>query len=181
MQHKISGTTMPVLEITLEPGERIISESGELSWLHGPVQMRTSTGAGASKGGLLSAVKRAVGGGFFWMSEYFTEAQAGAVSFAARAPGVIKEIALDGTRELAIHRHGFVCGTEGVQLDIFFQKKIGVGIFGGEGFLLQKLSGHGTAFVEMHGETVVYELQPGEVLRVHPGHISMSRPRCSCS
>lgn len=173
MQHVIKGTTMPVLEIALADGEAVISESGELSWMTGAVEMRTATGLGASKKGLLGMAKRAVSGGTIWMSEYKAEGGSGAVAFAIRAPGVIRELPLDGTKEYVLHKHGFVCADEGVALDMFFQQKLGAAVFGREGFLLQKVHGQGTAFIEMHGEVCEYDLQAGQVFKVHPGHIAM--------
>jgi uncharacterized protein (AIM24 family) len=95
------------------------------------------------------------------------------VAFAAKVPGAI--IALDVTpgRGYMVHRHGFLCGTQGVELSTGFQRTLGAGLFGGEGFILQKLAGSCRAWVELGGEIVTYELQPGETLQVHPGHVGM--------
>jgi uncharacterized protein (TIGR00266 family) len=163
---------MPVLEFSLETGETVVAESGEVSWLSAGIELSTGLGGGGSQGGLLGAVKRKVAGGSVFMTEY-TAKQPGEVAFAARVPGHIVEVQVDATHEPRIHRHGFLCATAGVSLEIAFQQKFTAGLFGGDGFRLQKLTGEGTAFVELSGELLERELQAGEALRVHPGHVGM--------
>jgi uncharacterized protein (TIGR00266 family) len=173
MDHKIHGTTLPVLEMMLGPGETIFSESGELSWLSTSIQMKTGASVGGQQGGFFGALKRALSGGTFFMTEYSAHGSAGTVAFATKLPGAFLPLQLPGDRGFLVHRHGFVCGTPGVQFSIGFQQSLGAGIFGGEGFILQKLSGRGLAFVSLSGEVVSYDLAPGETLRVHPGHVGM--------
>src|SRR5579862_9845270 len=173
MQHEVKGGTTPILEITLSPGDEVIAESGELAWFRGPVQLATSMGAGQQKSGFLGAAKRAIGGGTFFMTSYTVEQGTGTVVFAAMAPGEIKPLQVGGGQEYVVHRHGFVCCEPGVELNVHMQQKLGAGLFGGAGFILQRLSGRGTAFVEMHGDVVECELAPGDLLRVHPGHVAM--------
>jgi uncharacterized protein (TIGR00266 family) len=172
MEHEIKGTTMPVLELRLEAGEKVIAESGELSWLSAGIDMKTATSGGASKGGLVGAVKRAVAGGTLFMTEYEAR-EAGELAFAAKVPGHILPVTVDAAHEYRIQIHGFLCATDGVRLELAFQQKFSAGLFGGEGFRLQKLVGDGLAFVELSGELIERELQAGEVLRVHPGHVGM--------
>jgi uncharacterized protein (AIM24 family) len=93
------------------------------------------------------------------------------VAFATKVPGHIVPIEIGPGHEYLIHRHGFLCATQQIQIGVGFQQSLGAGIFGGDGFLLQKLSGVGTAWLELSGEVVVKDLQPGETLRVHPGHV----------
>ena len=107
------------------------------------------------------------------MNEYQTRAGRGMVAFAAHVPGQIMELQLGAGRSYLVHRHGFLCGTPGVELSIGFQRSLGAGVFGGEGMVLEKLAGNATAWVELGGEIVSYELAPGESLNVHPGHIGM--------
>ncbi|MBV8259126.1 MAG: TIGR00266 family protein [Actinobacteria bacterium] len=173
MNFEISGGTTPVLQVTLHPGEEVVAEAGELAWLRGPVQLRTGSSVGQSQGGFLGAAKRAISGGTFFMTGYSVESGEGSVTFAAKAPGEIREVAVGGGEEWVVHRHGFVCCEPGVQLNVHLQQKLGAGIFGGAGFILQRLSGQGRAFVEMHGDVVEIDLQPGEELRVHPGHVAL--------
>src|SRR5580658_2281144 len=170
MQARITGTTMPVLEFLLEPNETIISEAGELSWMGAFIQMTTHTQFGGG-GGLFGVLKRVAGGGSIFMSEYRALGAAGEVAFATKLPGHIVPVEVGPGHEYLIHRHGFLCATPQIQIGVGFQQSLGAGIFGGDGFLLQRLTGQGTAWLELSGELVVKDLQPGETLRVHPGHV----------
>jgi uncharacterized protein (TIGR00266 family) len=173
MEYKIHGTVLPVLEVTIPRGEMIFSESGELSWLTASIQMKTGASVGGQTGGLFGALKRALSGGTFFMTEYTAYGVPGTVAFATKLPGAFIPLEFPGDKTYLVHRHGFVCGTPGVQFTIGFQQTLGAGIFGGEGFTLQKLSGKGKAFVSLSGEIVSYDLKRGETLRVHPGHVGM--------
>lgn len=172
MDHRVIGTTMPVLEIMLQPGETIIAEPGELSWISGSVQLRTSTqGAGAK--GLMGVLKRAFAGGGLFMTEYSSQGGPGMVAFATKLPGQILPVDITPGSAYLVHRHGFVCATPGVEISVGFQRSLGAGIFGGDGFFLQKLAGQAQAFIELSGEVVIYDLTPGQTLLVHPGHVGM--------
>ena len=170
MQSRITGTTMPVLEFVLEPNESIISEAGELSWMSSSIQMTTHTQFGGG-GGLFGVLKRVAGGGSIFMTEY----RASAPRASSRSPPSFRAISFRWKfrpgHEYMIHRHGFLCATPQIQISVGFQQSLGAGIFGGDGFLLQKVSGQGTAWIELSGELVMRDLQPGETLRVHPGHV----------
>ena len=172
MEHKIVGTTMPVLEISLAAGESVVAEGGELSWMTNGIELHTATGGAGSKG-MFGAVKRAVSGGTFFMTEYTAGGSGGMVAFATKVPGHIKPIELDGSRTYMVHRTGYLCGLPSVTLEIGFQQKLSAGFFGGEGFILQKVSGTGQAWIELDGEVVQYDLPAGEVLKVHPGHVGL--------
>ncbi|MBV8491614.1 MAG: AIM24 family protein, partial [Candidatus Eremiobacteraeota bacterium] len=112
------------------------------------------------------------GGGLF-MTEYRAQGGPGLIAFAAKVPGHIIEVPVQPGQAYMIHRHGFLCATAGVELSMGFQRSLGAGIFGGDGFVLQRLSGSCTAWVELGGEIVTYDLAPGESLQVHPGHVGM--------
>ena len=170
MQARIQGTTMPVLEIDLQPNESVFSESGELSWMTGSIQMTTHTQMGGG-GGLFGVLKRVAGGGSIFMTEYRAWQYPGTVSFATKVPGHIVPVELGQGPEYFIHRHGFLCATPQVSISVGFQQSLGAGIFGGDGFLLQRVGGAGTAWIELSGELIQKNLAPGEVLRVHPGHV----------
>ncbi len=170
MQSRIVGTTMPVLEFLLQPNESVISEAGELSWMTQSIGMSTHTQM-AGGGGLLGVIKRVAGGGTLFMTEYRAFHAPGEVAFATHIPGHIVPVTVGNGQEYLVHRHGFLCATPEVQLGVGFQQSLGAGIFGGDGFLLQKITGHGTAWLELSGELIVKDLQPGENLRVHPGHV----------
>jgi uncharacterized protein (TIGR00266 family) len=170
MQSQILGTTMPVLEVALDPNESVISEAGELSWMTTSIQMMTHTQFGGG-GGILGVLKRVAGGGSLFMTEYRAIGAPGTISFATKMPGHIVPIEVRAGHEYMIHRHGFLCATPQIQIGVGFQRSLGAGIFGGDGFLLQRVSGMGTAWIELSGELILKDLQPGENLRVHPGHV----------
>jgi len=170
MQTRIQGTTMPVLEVQLDPNESVFSESGELSWMSQTIQMTTHTQMGGG-GGLMGVFKRIAGGGSLFMTEYRAFQYPGEVAFATKVPGHIVPVQLGQGMEYMVHRHGFLCATPQVTLSVGFQQSLGAGIFGGEGFLLQRIGGNGTAWMELSGELIQKDLAPGEVLRVHPGHV----------
>ena len=170
MQTRILGTTMPVLEVLLDPNESVFSESGELSWMTASIHMTTHTQAGGG-GGFFGVIKRVAGGGSLFMTEYRAIQYQGSVSFATRVPGHIVPVQLGQGPEYMVHRHGFLCATPQVTISVGFQQSLGAGIFGGSGFLLQKVGGVGTAWIELSGELIQKDLAPGEILFVHPGHV----------
>src|SRR5438874_12734913 len=173
MDAKIVGTVMPVLELSMQPNDKVFAESGQLAWMWMAVQMHTSTSAGGQQGGFLGALGRAVAGGTLFMTEYTAVGGPGLLTFAAKLPGQVLPVEVTPSSGYMVHRHGFMCGTPGVQFSIGFQQKLGAGVFGGTGFRMQRLQGQGSAWVELNGEVVTYDLQPGNTLRVHPGHVGM--------
>ena len=170
MQTKILGTTMPVLEVELDPNESVFSESGELSWMTASIQMTTHTQMGGG-GGLFGVLKRVAGGGSLFMTEYRATQATGSVSFATKVPGHIVPVQLGQGTDYMVHRHGFLCATPQVTISVGFQQSLGAGIFGGSGFMLQRIGGQGTAWLELSGELIQKNLGPGETLLVHPGHV----------
>jgi len=172
MQTRIQGTTMPVLEVDLQPNESVFSESGELSWMTGSIQMTTHTQMGGG-GGIFGALKRVAGGGSLFMTEYRAQQFPGQVAFATKVPGHIVPVELAPGTDYMVHRHGFLCATPQVSIGIGFQQSLGAGIFGGDGFVLQRVAGQGTAWLELSGELIQKQLAPGEILRVHPGHVGV--------
>jgi uncharacterized protein (AIM24 family) len=128
-------------------------------------------GAGAS--GFLGVLKRAFAGGGLFMTEYLSSGGAGMVAFSTKLPGQILPVDISASTAYLVHRHGFVCATPGIQITVGFQRSLGAGVFGGDGFFLQKLSGQCQAFIELSGEVVVYDLAAGQTLLVHPGHVGM--------
>jgi uncharacterized protein (TIGR00266 family) len=173
MESKIVGTVLPVLELTMQPNEKVFAESGELSWMSMSIQMQTGHTVGGQQGGLLGALGRAVAGGTFFMTEYTAVGGPGLLAFAAKLPGEILPLDIASGQTYMVHRHGFLCATPGVQFAIGFQQRLGAGVFGGAGFTLQRLTGQGQAWVALNGEVVVYDLQPGNTLRVHPSQVGM--------
>ncbi|MFT4164088.1 MAG: TIGR00266 family protein [Microlunatus sp.] len=176
MQTRITGTTMPILEVTMTAGERLIGEGGDVSWLTPGFGMDTSTRFGSGgRGGFMSGLKRALGGGQLFLTEYTAPAQGGFVAFAVQLPGSIREIRVDATDTFMVQSGSYICSTPDVEISVGLQKKLGAGIFGGAGLVFQRLAGRGTAWVQLAGEIVDYELRPGQSMLVHPGHLALFR------
>src|SRR4029077_10873108 len=173
MEPKIVGTVMPVLELSMQPNDKVFAESGQLSWMSMAIQMQTATSAGGQQGGFMGALGRAMAGGTLFMTEYTAVGGPGLLAFAAKRPGRILPLNVTPGQGYMIHLHGFLCAAIGVQFSIGFQQRLGAGVFGGTGFRMQRLQGQGQAWVELHGEVVTYDLQAGNTLRVHPGHVGM--------
>ena len=172
MQTLISGSLLPVLELGLDPGEVVVAPPGELAWMTPNMGMNTTT-ATAGSTGLWGAITRAVSGGGLFMTEFTPNGGTGGVAFTPKVPGQILPVEVRDGRGYMVHRHGFLCGTQGVVLSTSFQRSLGAGIFGGEGFLLQHITGNCQAWVALGGEIINPELQAGETLLVHPGHVGM--------
>jgi uncharacterized protein (TIGR00266 family) len=173
MDAVIRGTTMPVLEVHLTPGDSVIAEGGQLGWCDDCIDIET-TAAGAGADGLWDAAKRTLGGGSFFMTRYASTTEPGMVAFPARLPGKIFQVPLGPDRSYLIQRHGFLAGMEGCELSTAFHPgKIPSAGIGGFGFVLQRLEGTGHAWLELAGELSEYDLQPGQSLRVHPAHVGL--------
>jgi uncharacterized protein (TIGR00266 family) len=171
MQYQIRGTVMQSLEVSLQPGESVYTEAGGMSWMSANIGMETNM-----KGGLMGALKRAASGESLFMTTYSASSSPGFVTFTLEAPGTIIPMELAPGQSMICQRDAFMCAQSGVQLDIHFTRRFGAGLFGGAGFILQKVTGPGTAFFEITGEVVEYTLQPGQSLKVDPGHLAMMDP-----
>lgn len=173
MDAVIRGTTMPVLEVQLAPGESVVAEAGQLGWCDDGIELETTTVA-AGADGMWDAAKRTIGGGSFFMTRYASTTQPGVVAFPARLPGKIFQVPLGPGRSYLIQRHGFLAGLEGCELSTAFHPgHAASAALGGFGFVLQKLEGAGHAWIELAGELSEYDLQPGQSLRVHPAHVGL--------
>jgi uncharacterized protein (TIGR00266 family) len=163
MQYTIVGDNLQMVTITLENGERICAEAGAMVNMSGNMQMHTNM-----KGGLLGGLKRVVSGESLFLTEFTTGGGNGFVSFAGNVPGKIVPITLNGSEFIA-QKDAFLCSEEGVNLEIAFTKRIRSGFFGGEGFILQRLTGTGKAFLHCAGDVFEMELAPGEVVKIETG------------
>ncbi|MCU0487541.1 MAG: TIGR00266 family protein [Anaerolineales bacterium] len=172
MEYKIIGSTLQAVIIELDPGETIFSESGGMAWMSSNIVMNTS-GRGGGLGGVL---KRAVSGESLFLVEYTSQGSKGTVAFASDFPGKIVPIRLGQGQQMICQKTAFLCAEKTVGLDIHFRKRLGAGLFGGEGFIMQKLTGPGVAFVCLDGEIVEYTLEPNQVLKVDTGHVAMYEP-----
>ncbi len=157
MRPDITGSILPVLQIGLDPGDIVIAAPGELAWMTPNVRMTTTT-ATAGSTGLWGAFTRAVSGGGLFMTEFVADNGPGGVAFTPKIPGQIVPVDVQPDRGYLIYRHGFLCATQGVQLSTALQQNLGAGIFGGDGFILQHLSGACQAWVALGGEIVANDL-----------------------
>ncbi|MBU1661425.1 MAG: TIGR00266 family protein [Chloroflexi bacterium] len=171
MEYKIYGTVMQTLDVHLKQGESIYTESGGMAWMRGNIAMETST-----KGGIMSGLGRALSGESLFMTTYTCQSQNGLVVFTPEFPGKVLDINLAAGQSLICQKDAFMCAQDSVKLEMHFRKKLGAGLFGGEGFILQKITGPGVAFVEIPGEVREYTLEAGAVMKVDPGHIAMFEP-----
>ena len=170
MQAEVKGTTMPILEVALERGEQVISTHGELAWMTASIQMSQSSNTGGGAKGLMQGLRRVAGGGGLFITRYEGP---GAITFAAKVPGHIMPVDIAPGHAYYVHRHGWLCGTQGITPSIGLQQNFRGGMWGGDGFVLQKLEGEGRAWIELSGELTSYDLPPGQTLLVHPGHVGM--------
>jgi len=152
---------------TLQKGETMQDETGAMSYMTQGIKMETNTG-----GGLLKGLGRALSGDTLFLNYFTAERDGEEVAFSSCYPGKIIPIELNGSNSIIGQKNAFLTATKDVQLDMYFRKKLGAGIFGGEGFILQKFSGKGMLFLEIDGDVVEKNLQPGEKLLVDQGHVA---------
>lgn len=170
MRYEISGTVMQTVAIDLDPGEVVYSQTNCMCWMNDAVEMNTNTG-----GGFLAGVSRMFSGGTLFITD-FTARGSGHVAFAPRFPGTIKALQLAPGESVICRKETFLVAEKSVTLAIAWQKRIGAGFFGGEGFILQQVSGPGTVFLDLSGEIVERDLAPGERFLVHAGHVGAMDP-----
>lgn len=173
MKYEILGEPMPVVTCQLDSGEAMITEKGSMCWMSPNMEMQT-TGGGIGK-----MFGRMFSGESMFQNVYTAKGGPGKIAFAASFPGSIRALEITPDRPVVVQKSGFLASETGVELSVFFQKKVGVGFFGGEGFIMQKLSGHGTAFVEIDGYAAEYDLAAGEQLVVDTGNLAMIDATCS--
>lgn len=167
MQYKLIGNTMPAVEVLFDqPGESMYTQSGAMAWMSEGVAMNTST-----NGGLLKGVGRMFAGESMFMANYTAQVAGAKIAFASTVAGEIMPINVGQTGGLICQKGAFLCAEPGVNLNICLTKKLSSGFFGGEGFILQDISGQGLVFLEIDGDKVVKELAPGEVLKVDTGNV----------
>lgn len=174
MEYKIEGTPLPVVICQLGSGESMITERGSMSWMSPNMQMETTTG-----GGLGKALGRMFAGEALFQNRYTAQGGPGMIAFASSFPGSIRAFEIAPGRELIVQKSGFLAAESTVELSVFFQKKLGSGFFGGEGFIMQKISGRGIAFTEFDGHVVEYDLMPGQSMVVDTGYLAAMDATCS--
>ena len=174
MQYEIKGGNLPVVICRLENREAMITEKGAMSWMTPNMKMETN-----ANGGIGGAFGRMFSGESIFQNRYTAQNGAGMIAFASSFPGEIRAVEIQPGHSIIVQKSGFLASTEGVQLSIFFQKKLGSGFFGGEGFIMQKLSGQGIAFLEIDGSVVEYELGSGESMIIDTGYLAAMDDTCS--
>ena len=173
MKYEIQGGNFPVLICTLDPNEAMISEGGGMSWMSPNMKMETS-----SNGGIGKMIGRMMTKESLFQNIYTAQGSEGSIAFASSLPGEILPVDIGPGNEVVCQKSAFLASTKGIELSTFFQKKVGAGFFGGEGFIMQKLSGSGTAFIEIDGSAVRYNLAAGQQLIVDTGHVVMMSATC---
>ena len=167
MQYEIKGDQLPVVVCTLNPGESMITERGAMSWMTSNMRMQTQAG------GVGKAIGRIFSGESMFQNKYTAEGSACLIAFASSFPGEIRAIQIAPGQSIVAQKSAFLAAEPGVEISIHFRKKLGAGFFGGEGFIMQKLSGSGMAFVEIDGSVVEYQLQPGQTMLLDTGYLAM--------
>jgi uncharacterized protein (TIGR00266 family) len=174
MNYEIKGEPMPVVICQLSAGETMVTEKGSMVWMSPNMEMQTSAG-----GSLGRAFGRMFSGESMFQNLYTAQGAPGMIAFASSFPGAIRAVEIGPGRTLVCQKSAFLASEQGVELSVFFQKKLGAGFFGGEGFIMQKLSGRGTAFLEIDGSAVEYDLAPGQRIIVDTGNLAMMDETCS--
>lgn len=174
MQYKIEGETLPVVVCELAAGEKMLTEGGSMAWMSPNMKMETTT-----NGGLGKALGRMFSGEKLFQNIYTAQDRPGLIAFTSSFPGSIKAFNISPAQEMIFQKRAFLAAEGGVKLDIFFNKKVGSGLFGGEGFILQRVSGNGVAFAEFDGHVVEYELREGQKIVINTGHLAAMTTTCT--
>lgn len=173
MRYEIKGGNFPVAICQLDANESIMTEGGAMSWMSPNMSMQTNgNGLGKMIGRIFSGEK-------MFQNKYTAVGTAGEIAFASKFPGDIMALDISPDNEYVIQKSAYLASEPGVELSVFFQKRISSGFFGGEGFIMQRLSGNGTAFVEIDGLAVKYQLQSGQKIIVDTGHVVLMSATCS--
>ena len=170
MKYEIKGGSFPVVICTLENGEKMITEKGSMCWMSPNMQMETKGG------GLGKMLSKAFSGESMFQNHYTARGGPGMIAFASSFPGEIKVLDIAPGQEMILQKSAFLASEAGVNLSIHFQKRLGAGFFGGEGFIMQRLSGYGKAFVEIDGDLMEYVLKPGQKIIVDTGNVAGFEP-----
>lgn len=172
MDYKVIGEPLPAVICDLAAGEKVITEGGAMSWMTPNMKMETNAG------GLGKAFGRLFSGESVFMNHYTAQGGPGQIAFASSFPGSIRAVDV-GEKPMIIQKRAFLASEASVELSVFFQKKLGAGLFGGEGFIMQKLTGTGIAFIEIDGNAVEYDLEAGQKIIVDTGYLAAMDATCS--
>ncbi len=173
MKYEIKGTPLPVAICHLEAGEKMITEEGSMSWMSPNMEMETNAG------GFGKALGRMFSGESMFRNTYTARGGEGMIAFASSFPGSIVPFRIEPGKELIVQKSGFLASESTVELSVHIQRKLGAGFFGGEGFIMQKLSGYGTAFVEFDGAVMEYDLAAGQSIVLDTGYLAAMEGTCN--
>ena len=173
MQDEIQGDTLPVVICSLEQGEAMITERGSMAWMSPNMKMDTTSG-----GGLGKAFGRMLSGDSIFQNTYTAQNGPGLIAFASSFPGSIQAFTVARGQEYILQKKAFLAAETGVELSVHFQKKAGAGLFGGEGFILQRVAGQGVVFAEFDGHVVEYELAAGQQMVIDSGYLAAMSASC---
>jgi len=176
MKHRIIGDPFPVLICEMAKGEKMITQRGGMSWRTAGTKMETS-----STGGVMKGLKRTLAGNNFFLNHYIAQEDGQEVAFGLSFPGEIKTFDVSGGRDIIAQKNAFIACTDGVDIDIFFNKRLGAGFLSGEGFILERFSGNGLVFIEVDGHSHEYTLAPGEKLIIDQGYLAAMEPTVTLS
>lgn len=168
MKFRLIGSTVPAVEVYFEQlGEEMITQSGGMAWMSDGISLSSDT-----NGGMLAGLGRMFAGESMFMARYKAQRQGATIAFATMVPGSVVPIKMkDYPNGIICQKGSFLCSQSSVNLEVTFSKRFSSGLFGGEGFILEKLYGNGTAFLEVDGDVVEKELKAGEILKVDTGNI----------
>ncbi len=167
MKPVIEGGVLPILTLEMERGEKIYTEKGSMTWMTDSFKMDTN-----AKGGFFKGIGRMLSGESLFMNTYTCQKPNGKITFASSFPGEIIEFDITPYNAIICQKQAFLCAEENVTLSMHFSKKLGTGLFGGEGFVMQKLDGNGKAFIECDGSVKVIDLERGEKIKVNTGNVA---------
>ena len=173
MKYEIKGTPLPVAICYLEAGEKMITEKGSMSWMSPNMEMETNAG------GFGKALGRMFSGESMFRNTYTAKGGNGMIAFASSFPGSIVPFEIEPGKELIVQKSGFLASESTVELSVHIQKKLGAGFYGGEGFIMHKLSGHGVAFVEFDGAVMEYDLAAGQSIVLDTGYLAAMEATCN--
>ena len=173
MEYKIVGEPLPAVICRVGAGETLITERGAMCWMSPNMKMSTNAG------GFGKALGRMFSGDTIFQNQYTPQGGPGEIAFASSFPGQIRAFNISPGHDMICQKSAFLASESGVELSVFFRKKLGAGLFGGEGFIMQRLSGQGTAFVEFDGFVCEYKLGAGQSIIVDTGYVAAMDSTCS--
>ena len=174
IRYEIEGGNLPVVICYPEAGESLCTESGAMSWMSPNMNMDTNTG-----GGLKKAFGRMFSGESIFLNEYTAVGGRGMIAFASSFPGSIIPYQVTPGNGIIVQKRSFLAMEKGLDLSVYFQKRLGKGLFGGEGFIMQRITGNGLVFLEVDGYCKKYELKPGQSILVDTGYLAAMSESCT--